>query len=536
MNGFPPILILLALGLPLVLIAQRLGIGALLAYLVTGALAGPHGPLQLVHSEDLHIVAEIGASLLLFSLGLELDLHAMRRRLRSTAVGALGQMGLTIGAGTVLARMLGLDWGPAVATGACLSLSSTLLVLRALDERGLRHRDEGQTVVGLLLGQDLLLAPLLVMVAFAMPQAGKPPGVPAIVAAIACIGAAFLLRRVLASALLARIRAAQLPELEVAFSVTIALGAAALTQSAGIGAAAGAFCAGLALGGDEHRTAIESSTRPLQGLMAILFFVSIGVLFDASFIVRFPLEVLGGLVICIVLKAALGAAALRLAGLDSRAALGCGLMTGQIGEFSFVIAGAAFGGSADPQLAHLYQLIVVVACLSLAATPLLVRLAVPLLPKSGAAAISEAGDTIVVAGLGPVGNAAVEILHRQGYPLLLVDRNPRLLAPWRDTAGVRVHQGRIEDMDDWMPVLGRRPAAVVLTFPVADTSALVAARLRAIDPTMPIVARSPYEAQVDQLRTAGAQFVICDERETTRALLPLIEEALAPRAAATARE
>jgi len=81
-----------------------------------------------------------------------------------------------------------------------------------------------------------------------------------------------------------------------------------------------------------------------------------------------------------------------------------------------------------------------------------------------------------------------------------------------------------------MPVLGRRPAAVVLTFPVADTSAVVAARLRAIDPTMPIVARSPYEAQVDQLHTAGAQFVICDERETTRALLPLIEEALAPRA------
>ena len=143
MSGFPSILILLAVGLPLVLVAQRLGIGALLAYLITGALAGPHGPLKLVGSDDLHVVAEIGASLLLFSLGLELDLHAMRRRLRSTAVGALGQMGLTIGAGTLLARMLGLDWGPALATGACLSLSSTLLVLRALEERGLRVAQVG---------------------------------------------------------------------------------------------------------------------------------------------------------------------------------------------------------------------------------------------------------------------------------------------------------------------------------------------------------------------------------------------------------
>src|SRR4051812_39852756 len=143
------ILVLLCIGLPLVFVASRLRIGALAAYLVTGALAGwlaqtswgSHWPiLSSVTPENLRPMAEIGAALLLFSLGLELDLPGMRQHLRQVLVSAGAQVGLTLAVGTIGALALGFKLSYAFALGCCLTMSSTLLVLRALDERRLRNR------------------------------------------------------------------------------------------------------------------------------------------------------------------------------------------------------------------------------------------------------------------------------------------------------------------------------------------------------------------------------------------------------------
>jgi hypothetical protein len=120
----------------------------------------------------------------------------------------------------------------------------------------------------------------------------------------------------------------------------------------------------------------------------------------------------------------------------------------------------------------------------------------------------------------------VQTLHKRGIPMMLVDRNPKLLEPWKGHKHILMHQGRIEDMEDWLPILGHRPAAVVLTFPVADASAVVTQRLRAVDPQLLIIVRVPYEAQVPILLAAGAQHVICDEQATATALIPLLEEAM----------
>jgi monovalent cation:H+ antiporter-2, CPA2 family len=526
------ILILLTIGLPLVLLTSRLKVGALAAYLLTGAIAGWLGQkwsfFSAVNHENLEPLAEVGASLLLFSLGLELDLPGMRQRLRQVVVSVTVQMGLTLVVGTLAVMSFGLPFAYAFAVGCCLTMSSTLLVLRALDERRLRNREEGKTVIGLLLAQDLCLAPLLAVLGLVLKSDRAANPWVMLLALVGCLVGTVFTRRVLASALLSRVRALSLPELEVAFAVIFALGAAWLTEAAGLGSAVGAFCAGLALGGDEHRHAVETSTRPLQGLMAIIFFSAMGVLFDPYYVRDHFLLVAVALMVSVAVKAALAAAALRIAGLSKRSAIGGGIMTAQMGEFSFVLAATAFGHASPTSALHgLYQLVVAVTVLSLAATPLLISLSVRFLPRSPIEDIDITGDTIVIAGLGPVGNTVVEALRDQGHPLLLVDRNRRLLAPWQETPGVRCHFGRIEDMDDWLPTIGHRPCLVVLTFPIADASALVTARLRAMDPELIIIARSPYEAQVEILRAAGAQFVICDERETTRALVPMLEEALA---------
>nr|MBA2481694.1 cation:proton antiporter [Planctomycetota bacterium] len=436
------ILILLTIGLPLVLLTSRLKVGALAAYLVTGAFAGWLGQnwefFSSVNHENLAPLAEVGASLLLFSLGLELDLPGMRMRLRQVLVSVSVQMGLTLAVGTLAVMAIGLPFKFAFAVGCCLTMSSTLLVLRALDERRLRNREEGQTVIGLLLAQDLCLAPLLAVLALVLQDSNRAGGGVMLVALIGCLGGTIFTRRVLASALLARVRALSLPELEVAFAVIFALGAAWTTEAAGLGPAVGAFCAGLALGGDEHRHAVETSTRPLQGLMAIIFFSAMGVLFDPIYVRDHFLLVTVALVVSVAVKAVIAAFALRIAGLSKRSAIGGGIMTAQMGEFSFVLAATAFGhGEPGSGLHGLYQLVVAVTCLSLAATPLLITVAVRFLPRSALENIDSTGDTIVIAGLGPVGNTVVEALRDQGHPLLLVDRNRRLLAPWQDTAGVR---------------------------------------------------------------------------------------------------
>ena len=110
---------------------------------------------------------------------------------------------------------------------------------------------------------------------------------------------------------------------------------------------------------------------------------------------------------------------------------------------------------------------------------------------------------------------------------MLVDRNEHLLSPWNNQEHIRCHQGRIEDMEDWLPQLGERPRAVVLTYPIADTSALVAERLNKVDPQPAVIARCQYQSQIDQLHQAGVRAVICDEHATASALHPILTEVLA---------
>lgn len=524
MDGeFGPLVLLLVLGTVLAVITTRFRLGALPAYLIAGMIAGP-GMLHLVEEQQVAPLAEAGAALLLFALGLDMDLGAMGRRLRPVFTATGIQITLTIAVGALVCLALGLTLEKGLAVGACLAMSSSLLILRALDEHRLRNQEEGQMALGMSLVQDVALGPLLIGLSFLLPMGERPPWWVMTGGMVGLLLGTVLLRRALASALLARVASAQVAELQVAVAVAVALGAAWATEHCGLGAAVGAFCAGLAFGRD--RKAVAPAVEPLQGLTAIFFFAATGILFDPRFVLDHPLLVAATLVVSVLGKAAISGFALRLVGMPVRSAIGCGLLVGNIGEFSIVLAGAVFAGATDPGVKDLYQVILATTVLSFLGMPLITWMAGRFLPKSQVDLITEPGETVVVAGLGPVGNTVVQALRSQGLPLLLVDRNEHLLAPWRDADGIRCHQGRIEDMEDWLPTLGHRPSLVVLTYPIADASALVAERLRELDPGLVVVARAPYESQIPILERAGVRHVICDERETARALLPLLLEAL----------
>ena len=523
-GGFGPIVLLLLMGTALAVVTTRLRLGALPAYLITGVIAGP-GMMAWVHEHQVADLASAGAALLLFALGLDMDLGAMGRRVRTVGTASAIQLSLTIAVVTGICLLFGLTMAKGLAVGACLAMSSTLLILRGLDEHHLRTKEEGQMALGVTLAQDVALGPILVGLSFLLPMGDRPHWALMVSGVFGLLAGTVLLRRALASAVLARIRQAQLGELQVAIAVAVALGAAWTTEHCGLGAAVGAFCACLAFGRDRH--AVAPAVEQLQGLTAIFFFAATGLLFEPQFVLNHPITVVIALLGSILIKSAIAGFALRVVGMSTRSAIGCGLLLGNVGEFSIVLAGNIFIPTTDPQIRELHQIILTTCILSFLGMPAITWLAGRFLPKSRSAMIEEHGETVVIAGLGPVGNTVVQTLNAQGLPLLLVDRNQHLLSPWHSITGIRCHMGRIEDMDDWLPALGHRPALVVLTYPIADTSALVATRLRALDPTLVIVARAPYESQVEVLERAGVRHVICDERETARALLPLLQRALA---------
>lgn len=522
-GGFGPLVLLLLIGSALAVATTRIGLGALPAYLIAGAVSGP-GMLGLLHEDQVVHLASAGAALLLFALGLDMDLAAMGRRARAVGTASAVQLSMTIATVAGLALLFGFTLERGLALGACLAMSSSLLILRALDEHRLRNKEEGQMALGISLAQDVALGPMLVGLSFILPMGARPPGWVMALGIVGLLAVTAFLRLVLVPALLVRVRQAQVAELQVALAVAVALGAAWATNAVGLGEAVGAFCAGLAFGRD--RQSVAPAVEPLQGLTAIFFFAATGLLFSPSFALGHPFAVVGMLLGTILLKSAIAGFALRLTGMPVRSAIGCGLLLGNVGEFSIILAGNLFTGATDPALRDMHQLILTTCILSFLGMPGITWLAGRFLPRPRSLLIVEHGETVVIAGLGPVGNTVVQTLRAQGLPLMLVDRNEHLLSPWQGVDGIRCHQGRIEDMDDWLPALGHRPGLVVLTYPIADTSALVAGRLREIDPDMVIVARAPYEAQIEVLERAGVRHVICDERETARALLPLLQKAL----------
>ena len=252
----------------------------------------------------------------------------------------------------------------------------------------------------------------------------------------------------MASRVIEKIRAANASEIEIAFALVMAIGAAALAEFFHLGAAVGAFLAGLALGDRNHREVVERAVRPIQAPLAVLFFASIGLQFELSIITNNFLLICLALFISMALKAAIAGFAFHMAGLSFRTSIGSGMMVGQIGEFSFVIAANGFTTGAFDQ--EIYQVIIAVACISLAMTPVLISFASHFC-HGLASKKSSSVQKPLIAGLGPVGNSVVEALKHAGQPLMLVDRNPKLLEAWQDEEGVLLHEGRIEDMEDWLP-------------------------------------------------------------------------------------
>jgi glutathione-regulated potassium-efflux system protein KefB len=413
-------------------LAKRWQLGAVLGYLAAGALIGPSGVRLIGNTEQISQISELGVVLMLFVIGMELSpqrLWVMRRTV--FGIGSL-QVVATAAAIGGIAFAFGLDWKAALIVGLGLALSSTAIDLQILAERKELATAHGRLGFAILLFQDVAAIPILALIPVLGPaHAATTPGAEVLSAlrvigtiAVVVVGGRYLLRPMFRAA--ARAGA---PEVFTATALLVVMGTAWFVELAGISMSLGAFLAGVLLADSEYRHEIEAQIEPFRGLLLGLFFVSVGMSLDIEMVMRQPQLVGALLAALIAVKALLLYAIARGASREDRTqSLALAAILSQGGEFAFIVFTlAATNSLIDPAQR---DLLILVVTLSMAATPLLVRVRAEVVPIEKKAKQTREFDRIdgttprvIVAGFGRVGQIVARILNAHHIPFAALERD-----------------------------------------------------------------------------------------------------------------
>ncbi|MBB3389036.1 CPA2 family monovalent cation:H+ antiporter-2 [Rhizobium sp. BK275] len=545
-------------------IANRLRLPPLVGYLVAGVLVGPHTPGFVADQSLAPELAEIGVILLMFGVGLHFSLKDLLS-VRGIAVpGAVVQIGFATLLGWGLGAFMGWPTGGSLVFGLALSVASTVVLLKALQERRLIETERGRIAVGWLIVEDLamVLALVLIPAAASITGDGHGPveplsaglnrlfgldlGVGGIIAMTLVKVALFValmlvFGRKLIPWTMHRIAHTGSRELFRLGVLAIALGVAfGASKLFGVSLALGAFFAGMVLSESElsHRAAQES--LPLRDAFAVLFFVSVGMLFDPNILIERPLPVLATIFIIIIGKSVAAFLIVLLFKKPVSTALTISASLGQIGEFSFILA--ALGVELGLLPAEGRDLILAGAIISIILNPLLFFVCDrmrPLLERSkheepAPEAVAPAADTglthteeqadtdhvhptalsghAILVGYGRVGSIVGQNLKSSGTPFLVIEDSDKRITELR-SQGTEVLSGNavVRETLDLANLAGAR--SLVIAIPNAFEACRIAEQGRTINPSILIVARAHSDAEVDELRQYGADTVIMGERE-----------------------
>jgi len=576
-----PLIAIIVMGLGLAFVfgalAQKFRVSPLVGYLLAGVAVGPFTPGFVADQNLANDLAEIGVILLMFGVGLHFSLKDLLSVKAIAVPGALVQIGTATLLGLGLALLLGWSVPAGLVFGLALSVASTVVLLRALQERRIVQTEKGKIAVGWLIVEDLAMVLALVMIpavadvlngGSGAASGGGPLatrfdlglwGVLGLTLAKVAAFVAFMLivgRRLIPWILhwVAHTGSRELFRLAV---LAIALGVAYLAASLfGVSFALGAFFAGMILSESplSHRAAEES--LPLRDAFAVLFFVSVGMLFDPGILLRAPLPLIATIAIILFGKTLAAWLIVRAFGKPDQVALTISASLAQIGEFSFILAGLGVSLKLLPEQGR--DLILAGAIFSIVLNPLMFKLVdrfapaepTPAKPKPAepkpveaapepqpeapAAAAepepapalerdiipTELSDHIVVVGYGRVGSLLGAGLSAMGEKLLVIeDQDDGVAAARRDGAEVLV--GNAADPE----VLGAaglaRAKRLFVAIPGSFEAGQVCEQARKQNPNLPIIARAHSLAEVEHLKECGASRTIMGEAEIARAMLAL---------------
>ncbi|MFT3966731.1 MAG: cation:proton antiporter [Sphingobium sp.] len=424
--------ILLAAALACVIPFRRLGLGAVLGYLVAGAAVGPYGFGLVGGGAGKMAIAEIGIVLLLFLVGLELHparLWRLKRDIFGLGAAQVVLCGLALTA--IIYYATSFTWGAALALGLPLALSSTAQVLPSLKSSGRINSPFGERAFSILLLQDLAIVPLITIIASlsrAPEAASGPPGWQMALHTVGAIAGLVLAGRFVLRPLLRLIGGFGERELFVAIGLFTVLAAAAVMHALHLSTALGAFVAGVMLADSPYRHEIESDVEPFRTILLGLFFVAVGMVLDIGVILSHPVFIIAMALMVVAVKATVIALIVRAFGTHWDQAWGLGMLLSQGGEFGFVLFSQAAGALLiAPEAATMFSAIVT---LSMVTTPFLMIFARRL--EFGRSATGEALEgpddapptRAIVVGYGRFGQTVAQILMGTGCGVTIVDRKP----------------------------------------------------------------------------------------------------------------
>ena len=544
--------IVMGLGLAFLLglLAQRFRISPLVGYLLAGVLVGPFTPGFVADQALAPELAEIGVILLMFGVGLHFSLEDLLSVRAMALPGAIVQMAVATVLGFVLARGLGWPAAAGVVFGLALSVASTVVLLRAVQERRLIETERGRIAVGWLIVEDLAMVLALVLLpALAGMLAPAEPGAQTgslLVTLALTLGkvvafVAFMLivgKRVIPWLLeyVAGTGSRELFRLAVlAIALGVAFGAARLF---GVSFALGAFFAGMILSESELSHQAAEELLPLRDAFAVLFFVSVGMLFDPSTLLRDPIPVLFTVLIIVIGKSVAAFAIVALFRYPVATALTISASLAQIGEFSFILAGLGVDLGLLPERGR--DLVLAGAIISILVNPLVFAAVDRLVPRRdvperagapGSSGAADRRDHLIVVGYGGVGRSVARGLRERGETFVVIEDADTLVES-AQADGMPLVVGHAATPEILAAAAVSIARKLLIAIPNVFESGQIVEQARAASPSLVIVARADSAAEAEHLAGLGADVIVERRAEIARGLLAHAGTADPPRDAA----
>ena len=513
--------------------SYRLKLVPIAGFLIAGVVIGPNA-LGLVKDQTLvDMLAEIGIILLLFTIGIEFSLDKLSKIKNAIVFGGGMQILFTLSAITGIFILMDVSWQAAVYTGCLVALSSTAIILGLLSEQGKTDTPVGRLSLAILIFQDLAIIAMVLFVPILSGQSDSLIDVFIVLGkAILLIAVVLLLARKVVPWFLEKVAQTRRQELFLLSVMAICFGTAALTNLADVSLALGAFLAGLVVSESHYSDHALSEILPLKTIFNAVFFVSVGMLLDLSYVLEYPLLILGISASILFLKFFFTTGSLMILGYPIRISAASGLILSQIGEFSFVlersgrVAGLTPGGYGEVGS----QLFIAVSVLLMLLSPGLLGISDKLgellarspLGKIGRKATKESDeseqthleDHVILIGYGPAGRNLARVFKDTGIPFVVIEMNPEPIKEMRDN-NIPVVFGDATRTPILEHANIRRAKLCVIAINDPKSNPTIIKLARYLNPTLQVIVRTRYLSEVGILEEAGADKVVPEEMETT---------------------
>ncbi len=507
-------------------LCSRLRLPTTVGFLLTGVLCGP-SLLGIVHDKhSIDVLSEMGVALLLFTIGLELSGDALSHLKKPVFLGGSLQLSLTILTFILLMVFVrGKTLAFGIFVGCIVTLSSSAIVLRLLQEKGMTSTPAGKLSLAILVFQDIMVAPMMLAVpilAGTMHLSGTE-ALLATVKVVLVMSAVFLFAHFGLNTLMTAVVRTRVRELLLLTTLGLCMGLALLTAWLGLSLSLGAFLAGLFLARSEYSMSVVAGVLPYRDVFMSIFFISVGMLLNVDHLFHNFTYIMAGTVIFIVVKALLILPAVLMQKYPLKTAIVVALTLAQVGEFAFVLAGTGMDMGLLDNTA--YQNFLAISILTMMCTPALMA-AAPYLAnvcsqkqstqgenEHEEGAISTLQNHLIIVGFGISGQHLATVAKQCGVPYEILEMNPDTVSRFRETEPIHYGDASQPAVLEHLGIKKAKVLAIVISDPTAVQTAVIEARN--LNPHMRIVARTRFLTQVKQLYALGASDVVAEEFETS---------------------